>query len=36
MVVILVYCVYVYIGDGLEVKDLLVTEWVTAVAGLLH
>lgn len=29
MVMILVYRIYVYVGDGLEVRDLLVTEWVT-------
>lgn len=29
MVMILVYRIYVYVGDGLEARDLLVTEWVT-------
>lgn len=29
MVMILVYRIYVYVGDRLEARDLLVTEWVT-------
>lgn len=29
MVMILAYRIYVYVGDRLEARDLLVTEWVT-------
>lgn len=29
MVMILVYRIYVYVGNGLEARDLLLTEWVT-------